>query len=258
MSQESGINRTSDLLLDYAISLMGAGTHTSRVVHNVSRMADSWGYSVDITIFQKTIMMTLTSYQDEMTKHTSIKHIRPLALNFQMISRLSVLSWDIYDNHLSLAESKSRYDDIMSTPRMSRWIVLFLVACANASFCRLFGGDFPAMGLVFMATLIAFYIRQEMMSRHQNHMIVFIVCAFISSFIGGLAVTYNIGNTPQIALGSSVLFLIPGVPLINSIIDIIDGHVLSGFSRLMNATMLIICIALGLFFTMLTLGLGNL
>lgn len=31
------------------------------------------------------------------------------------------------------------------------------------------------------------------------------------------------GNTPDIAIGASVLYLIPGVPLINGIIDIIEG-----------------------------------
>ena len=43
--------------------------------------------------------------------------------------------------------------------------------------------------------------------------------------IGCTAVLYNIGNTPDIALGTSVLYLVPGVPLINGVIDVIEGHV---------------------------------
>ena len=62
------------------------------------------------------------------------------------------------------------------------------------------------------------------------------------------------GETPQIALGASVLFLIPGVPLINSIIDLLEGYVLIGISRAVNALTLIICIALGLSATLLILG----
>ncbi|MFR6381589.1 MAG: threonine/serine exporter family protein [Odoribacter splanchnicus] len=45
-----------------------------------------------------------------------------------------------------------------------------------------------------------------------------------------------------------------GVPLINSILDILEGHVLVGLSRTINATILIICIALGLSMTLLILG----
>jgi uncharacterized membrane protein YjjP (DUF1212 family) len=48
-----------------------------------------------------------------------------------------------------------------------------------------------------------------------------------------------------------VLYLIPGVPLINGVIDIVEGHVLTGFARLVEATLLIICIAVGLSITLM-------
>ena len=76
--------------------------------------------------------------------------------------------------------------------------------------------------------------------------------------IAGISYKLNIGTTPDVALATSVLFLIPGVPMINSIIDILEGHVLAGTSRLINATNLIICIALGLFITLQLLGVDQL
>ena len=72
--------------------------------------------------------------------------------------------------------------------------------------------------------------------------------------IAALGVYSDWGTTQDVALGTSVLFLIPGVPLINSILDILEGHVLIGFSRAINAAILIICIALGLSMTLLILG----
>jgi uncharacterized membrane protein YjjP (DUF1212 family) len=71
-------------------------------------------------------------------------------------------------------------------------------------------------------------------------------------------VLYNIGNTPDIALGTSVLYLVPGVPLINGVIDVIEGHVLAGVSRLINAALLIICLSIGLSLTLLLLGVNAL
>ena len=55
----------------------------------------------------------------------------------------------------------------------------------------------------------------------------------------------------ETALATSVLFLVPGVPLINGVIDIVEGHILIGCSRLINALLLIICIAIGLSATLL-------
>lgn len=59
-------------------------------------------------------------------------------------------------------------------------------------------------------------------------------------------------------MAASVLFLIPGIPLINAMMDILDGHVLMAVSRLVQASTLIVCIALGLALTMLLLGVDSL
>jgi uncharacterized membrane protein YjjP (DUF1212 family) len=40
------------------------------------------------------------------------------------------------------------------------------------------------------------------------------------------------------------------VPLINGVIDIVEGHTLSGFARLTQASLLILSIAIGLSFTL--------
>lgn len=253
MDIHSELKALSKFLSDYSTSLMAVGVQTSRIVRNTARIAEAFGFYADMTIFQKTIIMTLRD-KDNTHSYSTVNKIKPLGLNFEINSNLSTLSWDAYDNHLSLDELWKRYRVIVTKPRMNRWLVLFLVACANASFCRLFSGDLPAMGIVFVATLVGFFIRQEMMERHVNHLFVFVTSAFVASFIGASAVHYHIGLTPQIALGTSVLYLIPGVPLINGVIDIIDGHVLAGISRLINAFLLIICIAIGLSITLLILG----
>lgn len=254
MSRSTDIQELSNFLLDFATTLMAVGSHTSRVVRNVARIADTFGYGVDMTVFQRNITMTIKHRDDYSIRRTYVRRIPASALNFRTISDLSSLSWDTYDYRLELPEIQKRYSRIITRPPLSRWLVLVLVAFANAAFCRLFGGDVMAMGLVWTATLTGFFVRQELMRRHVNHMVVFVVCSFIASLVAGLGFRYQLGDTEDIALGTSVLFLIPGVPLINSIIDILEGHVLVGWSRAINAFILIICIALGLSMTLLILG----
>jgi uncharacterized membrane protein YjjP (DUF1212 family) len=52
-------------------------------------------------------------------------------------------------------------------------------------------------------------------------------------------------------MATSPLFLVPGVPLINGVIDIMEGHILIGISRLISALLLIVCIAIGLSATLM-------
>lgn len=258
MQNEPDIIEVSDLLLDLAITLMASGAHTSRVVRNVARTAESFGYSTDVVVFQKSVLMTVTDLDDSTVRLTSIRKIKPMPLNLRIVSNLSALTWAAHDYHLPLDELKQEYNSIVNEPRSSRWVVLFLVACANASFCRLFSGDIYAMLFVFISTFVAFFVRQELMGRHINHFLIFIVCSFITSMIAGMSVIFGIGATPNVALATSVLFLVPGVPMITGVIDILEGHVLAGTSRLINASILIICIALGLFVTLQILGVNNL
>jgi len=256
--KEPNIQEIADLLTDVAAELMTTGAHTMRIIQNISRMAETFGYSIEISVFQLSIMMTISDKSDAMNRLTLIKKTRPLALNYSIVSDLSALSWDTFDKNLTYDEIRQRYHDIVSQKRLSRWLVLVLVGFANASFCALFKGDWYAIGLVFMATLAGFFTRQEMIKKHVNHLIVFTTSAFVASLLAGLGYVFQLGTTPEIALASSVLFLIPGVPLINSILDIIEGHILTGIARLVNASSLIVCIAIGLFASMLILGLEKL
>ena len=257
-STEPNIHEIADVLTDMAAELMTSGAHTMRIIQNISRMAATFGYFIELSVFQQSIMMTITNKEDQVNRLTLIKKARPLLLNFTIVSDLSALSWDTFDKQLSFDEIKKRYHEIVSQKRMSRWLVLFLVGCANAAFCALFKGDLYAISLVFVATLAGFYLRQEMIKKHISHLIVFTTSAFVASLLAGLGYVFHLGNTPEVALASSVLYLIPGVPLINSILDIIEGHVLTGIARLVNASSLIVCIAIGLFASMLILGLEKL
>lgn len=248
------IQELSNFLLDYATTLMAVGSHTSRIVKNVTRIAESFGFGVDMTIFQRNITMTVKHSEDYSIRRTYVRRIPAMALNFRTISDLSALSWEAYDHHRTSRAAAPVQYHCQHPTYVIAWMVLLLVACANAAFCRLFGGDPIAMGLVWIATLAGFFIRQELTKLQLNHMVIFIICSFIASLTAALGVFCNLGTTQDIALGTSVLFLIPGVPLINSILDILEGHVLVGLSRTINATILIICIALGLSMTLLILG----
>lgn len=252
------IEQIADLLNDIACELMTAGAHTMRIIQNVSRMAETFGYNMELSVFQASMMLTITNKENPSERQTQIKKTKHLLLNYTIVSDLSTLSWDTFDKKLSYEEIKIRYLEIISQKRMSRWLVLVLVGLANAAFCGLFKGDITAMGLVFFATIVGFYVRQEMMKHQINNLIVFTTSAFIASLLAGMGYILHLGNTPEIALAASVLYLIPGVPLINSLLDLIQGHILTGISRLVNASSLIVCIAVGLFTSMLILGLEKL
>ena len=236
---------TAIFLAEYASTLMAVGAQTSRIQLNTVRMARSFGYHTNLLIFPKTLSITLLDAEHNRS-YTYIKETPGMALNFKANMRLSALSWKAFDHKLPLKELWRMVKIIVKEKRENPWLVLLLAAFANACFCRLFDGNLTSMAIVWVATLVGFFIRQQLSRRGVNHLAVFVICAFASTLIGATDYLYFHGGTEDISLGTSMLYLVPGVPLINGVMDIVDGHALDGIARLTNACLLIICIALGL------------
>lgn len=247
--------KTSESLLsigkfiaEYSAHLMGAGVHTSRVVRNSKRIGEAFDVEVKLGVFHKNIILTLI---DKNTQETcnEVVDIPAHPISFEHNSELSALSWEAFDKHLSLEELTKKYKKIVSAPMIHPLFVLILVGFANASFCKLFGGDLISMGIVCSATMTGLYLKQQMQRKKINHYVIFIVCAFVASLCASTSLIFD--TTSEIAMATSVLYLVPGVPLINGVIDVVEGYILTGFARLTEASLLIISIAIGLSFTLL-------
>jgi uncharacterized membrane protein YjjP (DUF1212 family) len=125
-----------------------------------------------------------------------------------------------------------------------------MVGTACAAFSQLFGGDAVIFGITFLATTIATLLRQQLHRRALNPFLTVFITAFVVSLIASAALLFNLGNQPQLALIAAVLLLIPGVPLINSVQDLLKGYMLTGIARGVTGGMIAACIALGLLLAM--------
>ena len=134
-------------------------------------------------------------------------------------------------------------------------VVLFFASLAIAAFCELFGGDLHSMVIVFLSTIIAFSLRLYLVKINFDVRAMIIAVSFTASLFSYLIGSYLINtNTLDVAISTSVLFLIPGVHIINSVTDILDGHVMTGIARGVSAMILVICISIGLYATLSLTG----
>jgi len=254
----SDADEIATLLLDYADSLLGAGAQTSRVLRNVCRLAESFGCKIHLLVLPRTLMMTLDCGNGE-KPITAVRKTSPAVLNFRVLSKLRILTWEVFKNGLSPAECRSRYEEILRGKRFSGVKLWLFVALANAAFCYLLGGYQLENGgvrsscVVFVGAFLGFFVREMLTKRRVNHLLVFTLSSFVASFVAGLCAK-GLQFQTDLAVSTSILFLVPGVPLLNGVIDMIDGHVLAGFSRLVNATCLVLAMTFGLILTVILLG----
>lgn len=249
------IQELMEFIRPYAAALLAAGGQTSRVDRTAARIAHAYGYRVELIIFTRRFTLSIARNSGAaVERRTAVCSCLPDSPNFQRVVALNALSWAIANEHLPFYKARQEFAAICALPGFAPQLLPPAVAVANAAFCGLFQGDLAAMGIVGCATFVAFSLRQKLLDLGLDLKLVTFVCALLSSLIASLGVLLHWGDTPQIALASSVLFLIPGMALINSTLDVLDGHILMGFARLVHASILIVCIALGLSATMLVLG----
>lgn len=105
-------------LSEYATTLLASGVHTSRIVRNSSRIAASFGFQMFITMFQRTIILTIRT-EDGNHSYSMVAAVKHLPISFEVNSDLSALSWEAYDNHLTLPELWEKFHRLMAKPHMN-------------------------------------------------------------------------------------------------------------------------------------------
>ena len=140
MERNESLLPVAKFIAEYAAHMMGSGVHTSRVKRSSKRIGKAFNTDIKLNVSQKTIVISATHNETGET-YSEVVDIPALPISFEHNAELSALSWETYDQHLSLEEVRQKYNEIVSAPKMDPMFVLILVGLANASFCRLFGGD---------------------------------------------------------------------------------------------------------------------
>ena len=242
-------------LADYASTLLACGATCIRLEKNMTRMAEAYGKRVGITIMPRHVHITVgCPRSDDM--FTSIATVKALPISFTLNTMLSQLSWNVADKGLTLCEAKRRLRKLETSDTENRWLTLLLASLANAAFCGIFGGDMAAMAIVFIATAAGFNLKQMLAARHVDVRFIFFICAFVSSVIGSAGYIFPAGDTPGVAVATSVLYLVPGIPFLNSFSDLLYRHYICAFSRFLDAVVLTGCLSLGLCLGLWTMHVG--
>lgn len=230
-----------------ALLLLQHGAESAVVVQMAQRLGVALGIeSVECALTANAVLLTTLSKQHCIT---TIRKNVDKGINMQIVTDVQriviAVERRLYD--LSMAQTKL---DKLKPLRYNRYLVVFMIGLSCASFAHLSGGDALISLITFIAASVAMFVRQELSKRHYNPIIVFAVTAFVASLLAGLSLKYQLGNDPQIALASSVLLLVPGFPLINSLADILKGYVNMGIGRWAIATILTFGTCLGIVFAL--------
>jgi uncharacterized membrane protein YjjP (DUF1212 family) len=226
--------------------LLANGADTGRVQKEMVRFAAGFGSEAHLLITYEGVLLTLVSGERFRTKVGY--RLSAMNVNMAAVAALTHLVTDVEGQRRSLPEARKALEEIEHRrPIYQRWIVIVVLGLTAGSLARLFGADWPAFWITWLSGSVGTWLRQELGSRGFNLFFIPFAAALVSGVISGIAVLGGLSATPTLCLVAPGMIIVPGVPLVNSIHDIITNHISLGLDRLTLGITVTLAIAFGLF-----------
>lgn len=265
------VHRKLDLLLQVGCYLMDCSADTTLIVRDMKRVEAYLGLESQFLHVYINYHVILVNYSDESTSYTRFRRCDRHAIDMAGITRVSHLTWDAIRYNYSLDEYQEKLDAIKKRPRYyTPWQVATAAGFACGGFCIQFGCDWPAFFYASLAAILGFRLRMFLGAKGANTYICICVGAFISTIvawlssflslnasIASLLPSFMLTNTPWHPLLACALFIVPGVPLINFVSDMLGGHIQTGLIRALNVFLMIVAMVFGIGFAIKVCGIDN-
>lgn len=241
------LRRKLDLLLRTGKLLVESAADTNRIVRNMKRVAAYLGLPEDKLHIEVNYTMLMVNVSDESHSFSKFQKCEKHGINMTAISEISKLSWRAIEHDYSLDKYEEELERIASKPRnYMPYVVAVGAGFACGGFCKLFGGDWIAFLLASICAFAGFRMRLRCIEFGINLYMSIAIAAFVSTCLAFASTFLGISSTPYHPLLACALFIVPGVPLINFVDDMIDSYIQVGIVRAVNTLMMVGAMAFGI------------
>ena len=162
------------------------------------------------------------------------------------VAAVNNLSREIVAQKYTVEEASRKIEQIDKLPFTSNAVQTLVSGLGAGAFCILFGGSLLDSAAAFLSGLVLWIFVLFLTARGANKIMVNILASALVTAMGVLFFhLFSFGDSMDMIVIGSIVPLLPGVPLTNSIRDYLNGDYLSGTIRMIDAVLVACCIALG-------------
>ncbi len=250
--------RRLDLLLQTGCLLMESGADTTRVLRNMRRVAVWLGLDENYLHTVINYEVIQVNYSDSTHSFTKFRSCVHHGIDLTAISLVSRLSWRAISQDYSLDQYERALAHIRNRSRnYTPWQVALGGGLACGGFCIQFGCDWMSFLLCSVAAILALRLRQVLVAGGVNACIAIGCAAFSGTLLAWLSIFMGLSSTPWHPLLACALFIVPGVPLINFVSDMLDGHIDTGVTRALHTLIMIMAMSFGIALAIRVCGIDN-
>ena len=237
------INRILNFASNAGKIMLQSGGETYRVEETITRICQSFSVD-DVDVFASPTAVMVSIIMDGKI-YSVVKRISSRGIDLNKVHNINSLSRTIYKERPSIDFCEKELEKLCKDDSYSIKTTLLYSGVATSTFAVLFGGgiiDFIGAFIIGILTKsLSLFLNKSSLNEF-----------FINSICGALISIYSIfllnlgiiGYLNKVVAGS-IMLLVPGLSLTNSIRDILEGQLLAGLSKAAEALFIGISTAVG-------------
>ena len=245
----AGMTRRLQELLRFGSLMLSAGETAFRVRRSMGVIARGLGFeSLSVQFGARNLV---ASGRRDGETATLVRDVDVPSVNTERIGALEILARTV-SLDMNSREFAAKLATIeTATPRYSIAQTSIAVGAACGAFAFLNGESWVEVSACSIGGVVGQALKSFLIRRRFNQYAVTALCAVVASALYCVAATlahgagFGVGRS-NVGLVSSVLFLIPGFPLVTALLDQLQHETAAALSRLAHAIMFVLTAAVGL------------
>lgn len=241
VSERADLEAILQTALAVGVQVHRAGGYTARTDASMKRVALALGADkADPAITATLVGLTVTKND---WSRTAFRSAVNAAVNFSELTELSRLAKGAEGKTPDQVRAELDHIKANST-RYGSSVVIPAIGVGSAGLAALYGADAVGMLIAAVAAAIGGGLRILLTRRHFKPFVFATLCAFLSVAI--VLALQSFTGTLEAVLAACILYLVPGVPLLNGTADLLTGYYLNGLVRLTMSTVVFVGASVGL------------
>lgn len=247
------ISRYLDLFADIGQAMLEVGAEIHRVEDTIFRLCLAYGLGkADIFAIRSLILVTVREETGRL--YTDSRRIYEIGTNMARLEELNALSRYICSERPDASEIGRRFKESMDKMPVSSRETMAGYMLAASSFACFFGGRLRDGAAAALLGLLMFIMDRKMAGRNLQRFVYIAFCSVVLGFCGMGWGAAGLGLRPDKIMIGTIMLLIPGMALMNSVRDMLNNNAINGLFSCIDAVLTAGAIAVGFAVPLITLG----
>jgi uncharacterized membrane protein YjjP (DUF1212 family) len=244
----------ANLVLAFANSLYVNGQATEQMVDAAKRLGRALG--LRITIIPRWGELQLVAYSEDAV--LAVQAVAaPVGVEMDRVASTMRAIEDIAAGRLTPHAAKKTIDQISRSPPSPTGLFALAAAAGAVALAVIFGVQHSwAAILIFVSAGAGALVRRALNRLSANLFLQPFCAAVLAGVIGAAAVRWNLSSSLRLVAVCPCMVLVPGPHFLNGALDLINGRVGLGATRLIYAGLIVIAISVGLLLGLALLGIS--